>query len=200
MSPPHHAPVSLPASPCIVPSPAGRDEAGEDRWFKDEVQVHETILRAHLRRKFPHLPDVDDIVQESYLRVLRARLSGKLRSAKGFLFTTARNAALDLFRHRSVVPMEPLTEKTASSVYSEGASAAESASLNQELEILTAALSDLPDRCRQILVLRRIHGLSHKQIAEQLSISEHTVEKQVGIGLKKCVEFMQRRGVSLRQP
>src|SRR5258708_32324969 len=95
--------------------------------------------------------------------------------------------------------MEPLTERTASSVYSDGANAAEIASLNQELEVLAAALAGLPDRCRHILRPRRIHGLSPKEIAGQLSISEHTVEKQVGIGLKKCVEFMQRRGVD-RKP
>lgn len=175
--------------------------AEDDRiWFQEEVQVHERILRAYLRRKFPQLTDIDDVVQESYLRLLRARVAGRLRSAKGFLFTAARNAAIDLFRHRAVVPMEVLTEENTSSVYSSRADAAEAASLNQDLEILAAALGGLPDRCRQILILRRIQGLSHHEIAKRLSISEHTVEKQVGIGLRKCVEFVQRHGVEGRKP
>lgn len=140
------------------------------------------------------------MVQESYLRIFRARLAGNLRSVRGFLFTTARNAALDLFRHRAVVPMEPLTAETESSVFQLGADAAETASVKQELEILAAVMEDLPDRCRQILLLRRIHGLSHKEIADQLGISEHTVEKQVGIGLKKCVDYLKQRGVDLRRP
>jgi RNA polymerase sigma factor (sigma-70 family) len=188
MSPPHHVSPSLPALPCALP-------VDEDRWFREEVQLHEPMLRAYLRRKFPRLTDVDDLVQESYIRLLRARVAGTLHSAKGFLFTAARNAAFDLFRRHAVISFEPLTEETTSSVYSDTANAAEAASLNQELDILTAAMRDLPDRCRQILLLRRIHGLSHKAIAEKLSISEHTVEKQVGIGLRKCVAFMQSRGV-----
>jgi RNA polymerase sigma-70 factor (ECF subfamily) len=135
------------------------------------------------------------VVQESYLRLLRARAGGTLRSARAFLFTTARNAALDFFRRRQVIQFEPLVEDAASSVYSDGADAAETASLNQELEILADAMRDLPDRCGQILLLRRIHGLSHHEIAVRLGISEHTVEKQVGIGLRKCVEYFRRRGV-----
>jgi RNA polymerase sigma factor (sigma-70 family) len=169
------------------------------RWFAEEVRPHEPLLRAYLRRKFPALREVDDVIQESYLRVWRAKTAGQLRSAKAFLFTTARNAAFDLFRRRQIIPFEPLTEKSTATVYSGGASAADVASLNQELEILADAMRDLPDRCRRILLLRRIHGLSHKEIAAQLGISEHTVEKQVGIGLRKCVEYFKRRGVILER-
>src|SRR5258708_4685752 len=173
MSPPHHASQSLPAPPCGAPAP--HNGTDDDRWFQEEVRVHEPLLRAHIRRKFSHLRDVDDIIQESYLRLFRARLAGKLRSAKGFLFTTARTLSFDLFRHRAVVPMEPLTENTASSVYSNGANAAEAASLNQEVALLLEAMDQLPERCRLILVLRRFHGLSHKEITAQLPISQTVI-------------------------
>ena len=76
------------------------------RWFADEVQPHETSLRSYLRGRFPDHPDIDDLVQETYARLLQAREQGGVRSPKSFLFATARNAALDLFpaaedrRHR----------------------------------------------------------------------------------------------------
>ena len=180
----------------VVSAPPCAVATDEGRWFKNEVQPFEADLRAYLHRRFPKLSDVDDVVQDSYLRLLRASLAGRVRSVRGFLFTSARNSAFDFFRHRAVIPMESLTEKTASSVYALERDGAEAAMFRQELDFLSAALGDLPDRCRQILVLRRIHGLSHKEIAEKLSISEHTVEKQVGIGLKKCVDFMKRHGVA----
>jgi len=173
--------------------------AERTRWFVEEVQPHEPMLRAYLQKRFPALGEVDDVVQESYLRLMRAKVGGTLRSAKGFLFTAARNAALDLFRHRGVIRLEPLTENSASSVHTEGASPADVASLNQELEILTAAMRDLPARCRQILMLRRIYDLPHREIAARLGISEHTVEKQVGIGLRKCVEFLKLRGMAIEK-
>jgi len=66
------------------------------------VQPHESSLRAYLRAVFPSLPDLDDLVQETYLRLIRARESGRVNYAKAFLFTTARNAAIDFFRRRKI--------------------------------------------------------------------------------------------------
>lgn len=173
--------------------------SADERWFREQVKPHEPMLRAYLHRKFPQLSDVDDVVQESYLRLLRARIAGRLRSAKGFLFTTARNAALDFFRHKAVIPMEALTENIASAVYFHEANAAEAASLNQEIELLLQAMDTLPERCRHILILRRFHGLSHREICAQLGVTENVVEKQVSIGLKKCSAYLKKHGVDLTE-
>ena len=47
--------------------------ADHARWFAEEVRPHEPALRAWLRRQYPNLADMDDVVQESYLQLLRAR-------------------------------------------------------------------------------------------------------------------------------
>jgi len=59
---------------------------------------------------------------------------------------------------------------------------------------LIQAIQALPDRCRQIVTLRKIYGLSQKEVAERLAISEHTVEAQGSIGVRKCIEFFRRNG------
>jgi len=186
--------VNLPPSSPASPNPAIL-EPRDPRWFETEVQAHAPVLRSYLQRRFPQLGDVDDVVQESLLRTWKAGAAGRIRSARAFLFTAARNAAFDLFRRRAVVPMEPLTENLVASVRAEGADAADTATLNQEMELLQAALAELPDRCRQIFVLRRIQGLSQKEIAARLSLAEGTVEKQMGIALKRCVAYLRSRGV-----
>ena len=71
------------------------------RWFAAEVQPHESELRAYLRSKFSAHLDIDDLVQETYARLLQAREQAALRSPKAYLFTTARNAAFDFFRRES---------------------------------------------------------------------------------------------------
>ena len=65
-----------------------------------------------------------------------------------------------------------------------------------DLEVLTEAIQSLPDRCRQVLTLRKIYGLSQREIAERLGISEHTVEAQVANGMKRVAEFFRKRGIT----
>src|SRR5438876_12279709 len=61
----------------------------DSRWFAAEVHAHERSLRAYLRGAFPSVRDVDDVVQESYVRVWKARLAHPIQSARSFLFQVA---------------------------------------------------------------------------------------------------------------
>lgn len=160
------------------------------RWFSEHVQPHEPMLRAWLRSRFATETDLDDVVQETFMRLLKARERGGVSSPKAFLFAVARNLALDRVRHREVVPTESLAENEALSVLEEGEGTPEIIAHNQELELLTEAIQSLPDRCRQIFTLRKVYGLSQAEIAEKLGVSENTVSAQLTIGVKKCMAFM----------
>lgn len=166
------------------------------RWFASEVQPHEDALRSYLRDRFPTLLDVDDLIQDSYVRMMRARGAGTVTQPKAFLFATARNLALDLFRRRQVVSFEALEHLDDSFVIEESPNAAEAASHAQELEILSQAIATLPDRCRDIFTRRRIKGESHREIARQLGISEHTVNAQLAIAVLRCRAYLRARGIT----
>lgn len=170
-------------------------EAERDQWFNAQVLPHAGTLRGWLRGRFPGLSDVDDVVQESLARVWRARGTAAIASGRAFLFTTARNLALDLARRDRVVAFEPLTDSQASFVPTDGPGVCETVAKTQELEILTQAIQSLPDRCRQVLTLRKIYGLPQKEIAAQLGIAEHTVEAQVANGMRRCAAFLARHGL-----
>jgi RNA polymerase sigma-70 factor (ECF subfamily) len=164
-------------------------------WFATEVLPHEPALRAWLVTHFGPDCDVDDLVQETFARVLRAGAAPRAGSAKAFLFAAARNLAVDQLRHRRVIAFEPITELHESHVLDDKPGVGETVSRRQELELLTAAIQSLPERCRHVLTLRKIYGLSQKEIAAQLGITEHTVEAQVGIGVKRCAEYLARFGL-----
>lgn len=175
-------------------------DAESAKWFSAEVEPHEESLRSYLRGKFPGYPDIDDLVQETYARLLRAREKGELRSPKSFLFATARNAALDFFRRRKIVTIESLDESEDSSVLDDRPGVAETVAGNQELDMLAQAIQALPPRCRQVITLRKIYSLSHKEIAAQLGISEHTVNAQVAIGVLRLRDHFRERGLHGRNP
>ena len=162
------------------------------RWFEQHLRPHEGMLRAWLRSQFPEDTGIDDILQEAYLRVLAANREGKVESPKALLFAVARNLALMHVRHRKVERADSLAEFDSTSILDEHSDVAEAASRNQELEMLTQAIQSLPARCRQILTLRKIYGMSQRDVANELGISEHTVEAQGTIGLRKIGEFFAR--------
>jgi RNA polymerase sigma factor (sigma-70 family) len=171
-----------------------------DGWFNVHLQQHEAMLRAWLRRGFGQRLAIDDVVQEAFLRVLRARAAGRLESPKAFLFATARNLALDQLRRHHVSRTDSLVETDCSNVLDEHESIPESVARNQELALLTEAVQSLPDRCRQVMTLRIVYGLSQRVIGEKLGISDRTVAAQLAIGTMKCTEFMLRRTDQRRSP
>lgn len=136
--------------------------------------------------------EIDDILQEAYVRVLNAHASGRLDSPKAFLFATARNLAMDHFRRQRHRADNSLAGNDMLSVLDEYEDVSETVARNQELGLLTEAIQSLPDRCRQVFTLRKIYGLSQKEIAERLNISEHTVSAQLTIGLQKCTQYFSR--------
>ena len=164
-------------------------------WFASEVQPHEAVLRAYLRSQFPSLEDTDDIVQETYVRLLRARERGTIESTSGLLFATARNAARDLLRRRVTARTIPIAEIDESRVFDTAAGVVETVSRRQEASLLASAIAELPPRCREILVLRKFENLSHREIAQRLGIAEHTVEAQLTKALHRCEEFFARHGL-----
>ena len=164
------------------------------RWFAEEVQPHESALRGYLHG-FGAPSEVDDLVQETYARLLRARERGPIESPRGLLFATARNAARDLFRRRAVSNTFPITEIDGSCVFDDAAGVAETVSRRQEGALLEAAIAALPPRCREILVLRKYENLSHREIAQRMEIAEHTVEAQLTKALHRCEEFFARHGL-----
>lgn len=183
--------ASLPASSHALSLSNGN----VSKWFAEEVRPHESSLRSYLRSVFPSLPDIDDLVQESYARLIRAREAGKVSYAKAFLFTTARNAALDFFRRRKVVAIDGVADLEELSVVEDRPDASEALNKQQELALLAAAVRDLPERCRQVLTLRLLYGYSQKEIAAEMRISEHTVKAQLAKGMRRCADYLAERGL-----
>ena len=167
----------------------------DTRWFAEHVQRHESALRAYLLSRYSTLPDHDDLVQETYLRMLRARWRLRLATAKAFLFATASNLAIDRFRRSSVarqVPLDTLGDWPAGESFPD---AAELLDRRQRQELLAEAVADLPPRCREVMLLRYGDGLPCKEIASRLGVSTETVKSHLTKGVGDCIDFFHRHGL-----
>ena len=181
--------------PSIAPGHLDASTAIYNCWFVVNVFPHETALRSYLRARFQSLDDTDDIVQEAYVRLIRARTAGPVTNAKSFLFTTARNIALDQIRRRQVLTTEPIDELNGPFVIDNGPVPIEAVSHDQEMQLLKEALAALPDRCREVFALRKLQGLSRKEIARRMGVSEHTINAQIAVGMLRCRKYFAERGL-----
>src|SRR5258708_4430421 len=154
MSPPSapSEPTAIAGPPCVTP------EADPTQWFNHEVHPHDAQLKAWLRGSFPSVRDVDDVVQESYLRLWKAAAREPIRSAKGFLFLVARRVALNFIRKDRNVPFDAYGEAAASRVIEDKPNAREAAILQERIDLLADALMSLPPRCREIVILHKVQG------------------------------------------
>ena len=161
-------------------------------WYGKNIEPHESMLRSWLQDRFSLGSAVDDIVQEAFLRAIKARDRGVLYSPKAFLFKVSRNLAIDYLRKKSKYLAEPIAHLEESNVIRLSESVPEMVSRNQEFEILKKAIQSLPERCREIFTMRRIYGIQQKEIAEPLGLSRNTVSAQLTIGLRKGSEFFEK--------
>lgn len=166
------------------------------RWFAEEIQPHERSLRCYLQGSFPTVGDVDDVVQESYLRMLRAKTAQPIRSAKAFLFTVARRLALDTLRHERASPIEGVGRLETLHVIDDRVDVTDDVGRRERVSLLAQAIADLPARCRMVFVLHKIKGCSRRETAQQLGLAEKTVEVQTAKAMRRCGEYLRRRGVT----
>ncbi len=159
------------------------------------MQQHEPALRAYLRGRFPDLRDIDDVVQETYIRVLRLKEHGSVRSPKAFLIATARNLAVDVFRKGNATPVDSLAILDDFPVVEDRNETVGAFSHEQELQLLDEAVQNLPEKCRQIIILKKIEGLSYEEIELRLGISRNTISAQLTIGVMKCRDYLLAQGV-----
>jgi len=172
----------------------------DERYLLQALEI-EGVLRACLYRYTRNNPDVDELLQEVYARLLVAGSSDEpeVRSVRAFALTIARNVAFDWLRHRQVVPIELVADLEALEVLDEGEQIEEIVNSHQELAMLVKAIQGLPDRCRQVFTLRKVYGYSQKEIASRLNISENTVEQHLTKAARRCAQALFDQPVSERR-
>lgn len=152
-------------------------------WVGSDVLPHEPSVRAWLGRVIDP-GDVEDIIQESYCRISSLSGIGHIQNGRAYLFTTARMLVLERIRRSRVVSIETVAEMDMLPVACDDPSPERIASGRRELARVKRLIEGLPDRCRQIIEMRKIDGLSQRDVASRMGLPESTVENDVAKGLR----------------
>jgi RNA polymerase sigma-70 factor (ECF subfamily) len=151
-------------------------------------------LMAGVVRRIVRRHDVEDILQEAFVRSFEAEGRQTIHDARAFLLRTARNLALDHVSraaYRRTGPLDGLDEE-----HSIDGGAPPDAQVDAERRFLTfcQAVGSLPEQCRRVFVLHKVYGMSHEEIAERLGIAPSTIQKHIAKGLLLCHEHMSSAG------
>ena len=165
-------------------------QAALDRWFTDEILIHEDALLRYLRRTWRHRDEIHDLRQELYVRIYEAAGKAFPTQPKAFLFSSARHLMADRIRRNRVVSIEPMGDFEPSHVLVDDVTPERWCGGRQALTRLASAFDQLPDRCREVVWLRRVEDLSQKEVAVRLGISEKTVEKHIAKGMRMLADVL----------
>ena len=157
---------------------------------------YRSILAA-LAARFVRPGDVEDIVQETFLRVFMADSRRNIDHPKTFMHRTARNLALNFIARKANVLVGPVEEMPDQDVYTNSSDPESQYEAKEKFRLFCLAVRHLPPACRRAFILKRVYGLSQGEIAAYMNISESTVEKHVAKGLVRCTEFLRSHGYSV---
>ena len=157
------------------------------------LSFRKNLLRAVSRIVPPR--EIEDIVQETYVRLCQVEDENTVNYPRAFLLKTAKNLALDYLRrteHRPAVSMEEEHEQDRLDLISSADQTQAEASAKEEFKLFCEAVNALPKQCRKVFVLKKVYGYTQREIAQRLDISESTVEKHIALGITRCGYYMKK--------
>ncbi|MRV73795.1 sigma-70 family RNA polymerase sigma factor [Duganella sp. FT92W] len=148
-----------------------------------------------LRRVCSGPAEVDDVIQETYYKVLEQGKLDHVLEPKGFLVRIARNIVFDRMRRDAVVSIESVANLEELDMADSAPSTERVALARAELRWVFGLIANLPERCKEVFTARRIYGLSQAETAESLQVSEGVVEQESMRGMRLISDMIARVGV-----
>ena len=169
------------------------------RWLARNILPHEALIRARLRDLSVYHLDIEDVLQETYTRILSIASLETILYPKQYAVQTARAIVIDYVRHSRVVSIAYTGSLELLALPVQEASAEERLEFRAEVAAVAEALAQLPDRNRETLIMRRIEGLSQKEVAKRLKVSEKSVERYMTDAVRELIRLFGRGGKARAQ-
>ena len=156
---------------------------------------YRSALRTYLGKFLNSQDDVDDILQDTFFNSFRAAREKAIDSPGAFLFRTAHNLALNDIRKKVTRATDPVEDFDTLGVTNSEPSVEQRVMASEEFALLCEAVDALPPQCKRVFVLRKVYGLSHKEIASELGIAVSTIEKHIAKGILASRDFLAERNM-----
>ena len=168
-----------------------------EQQFKDAFERYSDELFRHAAMRLSDRERALELTQEAFTRTWQyVQKGGEVRELRPFLYRTLHNLIIDEYRKGKTQSLERMLENSESGALEallpqDTTNTLESAMERLDGKDALAAVEDLPDIYRAVLILRYVEGLSPKEIARVLEESENVVSVRIYRGLKKLSELLE---------
>lgn len=166
------------------------DDAVLNAWFCGHVLPLEPALTNFIRSNWRISEDVVELRQDIYERVLAGVRQELPANTKAFVFTVARNHLINQAVRSRIVSFELVADLESEITVTDLFATERYLDARDQLRRARDGLEALPPRCREVVRLRKIEGLTTKEAAERLGVSVDTIERQLTLGMRALVDFM----------
>jgi len=169
------------------------------RWVSLHVIPQEQKVRGALRRLGVVESDIDDLIQDAYCRLATLKSVDHIDRPGAYFMQIVKNAWRDGLRRARVIRLENFTENATSIVEDEATGVEATIFAREQLGLIEALLATLPERCRTIFTWKRMEGISQRDIARRLGVSENVVENDVQKALRTIQRALRGAGEEERE-
>ena len=173
--------------------PREQDKTQQSTPVLQAFQKHQGALRRFISRFVQRTQDIDDVAQEAFMRAFRAEKGKPIEQPKSFLFRIAHNVAITELTKKSHQIIDYIADIDESAVVWLDDSVEEQVIAKELIGIHCEAVAQLPPQCRRVFLMRKVHGMSHKDISVELGIAISTVEKHMSKAVRASANYIEQR-------
>lgn len=154
------------------------------------IEIKSSLMRFAFRYlKSPN--DIEDVVQEAFVRVVNAKQKTEIKHVKSYIYQTVKNLSLKKLDKSEFKLSDSIGDFAEEGIYIDTQTLEEQFESSQRFELFCKAIRVLPVKCQQVYILRKVYGYSQKEIAQRMNISIKTVESHLTKAIVRCTDYME---------
>nr|WP_043060668.1 sigma-70 family RNA polymerase sigma factor [Sphingomonas melonis] len=166
------------------------DDRQLERWFCEEVLPLEASLTRYLRRNWRTAEQIMDIRQDIYEAALTGGRQQLPTNTPGYVFTIARNILFNRAKRERIVQFEHYADMESVDQGVDLSATDRHLDARDALRRAQEGIERLPPRCREVVRLRKIEGLSTREAAARMGVGIDTIERQLVLGIRAMADAM----------
>lgn len=166
------------------------EDADLNSWFCREVLPLEAALTRFIVRNWRVHDDVVELRQDIYERTLKGAREALPTVASAFVFTVARNHLINCATRARIVSFDLMADLGSLGTAHDLSATERMLDARDQLRRASAGMDALPPRCREVVRLRKVEGLTTREAADRLGVGIDTIERQLTLGMRALVDCM----------